>query len=180
MTIQVSFHQNKQTEFLLTFYVWLYFAAECRPGGQQGNFIMFSSATSGDRPNNSKFSPCSIRNISNVLDAIEDAKKRNCFKVSEGAFCGNKIVEIGEECDCGFNDEECRDRCCYPRIVSDYDLNLNSSAKGCSRRAKTQCSPSQGPCCDPNSCTFVSINKRAKCREESECSWSSTCNGTSR
>lgn len=139
---------------------------------------MFSSATSGDRPNNSKFSQCSIRNISNVLDAIDDQKKRNCFKISEGAFCGNKIVEIGEECDCGFNDEECRDRCCYPRIVSEYDLSTNQSAKGCSRRAKTQCSPSQGPCCDPNSCAFVPLIKRAKCREESECSWSSMCNGT--
>lgn len=98
------------------------YPSECRPGGPPGNYIMFSSATSGDRPNNSKFSQCSIRNISNVLDAIDDAKKRNCFKVSEGAFCGNKIVEIGEECDCGFNDDECRDRCCYPRIVSEYDL----------------------------------------------------------
>ena len=52
---------------------------ECRPGGSSGNFIMFASATSGDRPNNSKFSTCSIGNISNVLDAIEDNKKRNCF-----------------------------------------------------------------------------------------------------
>jgi hypothetical protein len=52
---------------------------ECRPGGSSGNFIMFASATSGDRPNNSKFSSCSIGNISNVLDAIEDNKKRNCF-----------------------------------------------------------------------------------------------------
>lgn len=41
---------------------------------------MFASATSGDRPNNSKFSPCSIGNISSVLDAIEESKKRNCFK----------------------------------------------------------------------------------------------------
>lgn len=40
---------------------------------------MFASATSGDRPNNSKFSGCSIGNISNVLDAIEENKKRNCF-----------------------------------------------------------------------------------------------------
>lgn len=53
---------------------------ECRPGGQNGNYIMFASATSGDRPNNSKFSTCSIGNISNVLDAIEDEKKWNCFK----------------------------------------------------------------------------------------------------
>lgn len=57
-------------------------------------------------------------------------------------------------------------------------MNLNSSARGCSRRAKTQCSPSQGPCCDANSCAFVPAPKRAKCREESECSWSSMCNGT--
>lgn len=77
---------------------------------------MFSSATSGDRPNNSKFSQCSIRNISNVLDAIDDSKKRNCFKISEGAFCGNKIVEIGEECDCGFNDEG--------NNLNDFDLNV--------------------------------------------------------
>lgn len=53
---------------------------ECRPGGLHGNYIMFASATSGDRPNNSKFSSCSIANISQVLDAMSISKKRNCFK----------------------------------------------------------------------------------------------------
>lgn len=154
------------------------YPAECRPGGINGNYIMFASATSGDRPNNSKFSTCSVRNISNVLDAIEDSKKRNCFQASEGAFCGNKIVEIGEECDCGFNDEECADKCCYPRVISEVDLGLNATAKGCTRRARTQCSPSQGPCCDSNSCKFVSSFSNVTCKEETECSWSSTCNGT--
>ncbi|XP_017152309.1 disintegrin and metalloproteinase domain-containing protein 10 isoform X2 [Drosophila miranda] len=151
---------------------------ECRPGGLNGNFIMFASATSGDRPNNSKFSPCSIRNISNVLDVLVGNTKRDCFKASEGAFCGNKIVESGEECDCGFNEEECKDKCCYPRLISEYDQSLNSSAKGCTRRAKTECSPSQGPCCLANSCTFVPTRYHQKCKEETECSWSSTCNGT--
>ncbi|KAM8714727.1 hypothetical protein ACLKA7_001136 [Drosophila subpalustris] len=151
---------------------------ECRPGGLNGNFIMFASATSGDRPNNSKFSPCSIRNISNVLDVLVGNSKRDCFKASEGAFCGNKIVESGEECDCGFNEDECKDKCCYPRLISEYDQSLNSSAKGCKRRAKTQCSPSQGPCCLSNSCTFVPTHYHQKCKEETECSWSSTCNGT--
>lgn len=154
------------------------YPAECRPGGINGNYIMFASATSGDRPNNSKFSSCSVRNISNVLDAIEDNKKRNCFLASEGAFCGNKIVEIGEECDCGFNDEECSDRCCYPRVIGEVDLGLNSTAKGCTRKARTQCSPSQGPCCDSNTCKFVSSYANVTCKEETECSWSSTCNGT--
>ncbi|CAG2068923.1 unnamed protein product, partial [Timema podura] len=112
---------------------------ECRPGGPNGNFIMFASATSGDRPNNSKFSSCSVGNISNVLDAIVDTKKRNCFTASEGAFCGNKIVEAGEECDCGYDYEECTDKCCYPRIVNETDKSNNSSAKGCARRTRTQC-----------------------------------------
>lgn len=115
------------------------YPADCRPGGLNGNFIMFASATSGDRPNNSKFSICSIRNISSVLDAIEDNKKRNCFSASAGAFCGNKIVEAGEECDCGYDKNECQDQCCYPRLVDKDDLLYNKSAKGCNRRANTQC-----------------------------------------
>jgi hypothetical protein len=40
---------------------------------------MFASATSGERPNNSRFSNCSVGNISSVLDAIEEGKKKNCF-----------------------------------------------------------------------------------------------------
>lgn len=126
---------------------------------------MFASATSGDRPNNSKFSKCSIGNISNVLDAIEDKKKKNCFTgvlyaciniswntsladfivpfifvtASAGAFCGNKIVEAGEECDCGYDDNECVDKCCYPRQISDLDKMKNDTAKGCTRKSGTQC-----------------------------------------
>ncbi|XP_039290209.1 disintegrin and metalloproteinase domain-containing protein 10 [Nilaparvata lugens] len=150
----------------------------CRPGGTPGNYIMFASATSGDRPNNSKFSSCSIGNISNVLDAIEDNKKRNCFKSSEGAFCGNKIVEAGEECDCGYDDDECLDECCYPRVISEQEHMKNQSARGCHRRANTQCSPSQGPCC-ANNCRFIADYHQMRCKSESECSWSSMCDGRS-
>ena len=35
------------------------YPSECRPGGKVGNYIMFASATSGDRDNNNKFSHCS-------------------------------------------------------------------------------------------------------------------------
>ncbi|XP_035910988.1 disintegrin and metalloproteinase domain-containing protein 10 isoform X1 [Anopheles stephensi] len=154
------------------------YPAECRPGGNNGNYIMFASATSGIRLNNGKFSPCSVRNISNVLDAIDENKKRNCFQASEGAFCGNKIVEIGEECDCGFNEEECMDKCCYPREMTDAMKIENATAQSCGRRARTQCSPSQGPCCDSNTCRFIPSDAKVTCKEETECSWGSTCNGT--
>ncbi len=40
------------------------------PPDANGNFIMFASATSGDRPNNSKFSPCSKDNVTLVLDNV--------------------------------------------------------------------------------------------------------------
>ncbi|XP_015596186.1 disintegrin and metalloproteinase domain-containing protein 10 isoform X2 [Cephus cinctus] len=155
------------------------FPPECRPGGLHGNYIMFASATSGDRPNNSKFSKCSIGNISNVLDAIEDNKKRNCFTVSAGAFCGNKIVEAGEECDCGYDDDECADKCCYPRQVSDLERIKNDTAKGCNRKYGTQCSPSQGPCCSSETCQFVPLSHKVQCKAESDCSYNSTCNGSS-
>ncbi|XP_032512584.2 disintegrin and metalloproteinase domain-containing protein 10 [Danaus plexippus] len=154
------------------------YPSECRPGGQQGNYIMFASATSGDRPNNSRFSACSVGNISAVLDAVKDGRKRDCLKESDGAFCGNKIVEVGEECDCGYNENECKDRCCYPRLVSPYDFERNNSAVGCQRRANTQCSPSQGPCCSPT-CQFTPASRNVTCRAASECSLASYCSGTS-
>uniref|UniRef100_A0A8D9FBH6 ADAM10 endopeptidase n=1 Tax=Cacopsylla melanoneura TaxID=428564 RepID=A0A8D9FBH6_9HEMI len=156
------------------------YPGECRPGGLNGNYIMFASATSGDRPNNSKFSSCSIANISSVLDAIHHNKnKKNCFKASEGAFCGNKIVEAGEECDCGYDGEECNDPCCYPRQMSEMDKMKNGSARGCHRRAFTECSPSQGPCCYSDTCRFVPSSHNIRCKGEAECSWSSTCSGKS-
>lgn len=58
---------------------------------------------------------------------------------SEGAFCGNKIVEEGEECDCGYDYLECADHCCYPRNLSQRDLDLNKSAVACGRRVATEC-----------------------------------------
>ncbi|XP_034249111.1 disintegrin and metalloproteinase domain-containing protein 10 isoform X2 [Thrips palmi] len=152
---------------------------DCRPGGLDGNYIMFASATSGDRPNNSKFSHCSVGNISNVLDAIFENKKKNCFQTSKGAFCGNKIVEAGEECDCGYDEKECKDHCCYPRLISEEDHKLNKSAVMCKRRANTQCSPSQGPCCSGDTCSFVPQSFNQECRAETNCSWNSHCDGRS-
>lgn len=55
---------------------------DCTPGEakvqdqkEKGNYIMYARATSGDKSNNNKFSICSIRNISQVLDK----KRSSCF-----------------------------------------------------------------------------------------------------
>ena len=85
----------------------------CVPGGDNGNYIMFARATSGDKKNNKKFSPCSLKNIRQVLQA----KARGvggCFTEPQAALCGNGVVEEGEECDCGW-EEDCEESCCWPQ-----------------------------------------------------------------
>ncbi|KAM9409775.1 disintegrin and metalloproteinase domain-containing protein 10 isoform 2-T2 [Pholidichthys leucotaenia] len=141
---------------------------ECTPGEsntqnkkEQGNYIMYARATSGDKYNNNKFSICSIRNISAVLLK----KKDHCFVESGQPTCGNGLVEEGELCDCGYSDQ-CKDPCCY---------NANEEeGKRCKLRPGKTCSPSQGPCCTPQ-CTFKNSNER--CRPESECAKEGRCNG---
>ena len=86
------------------------------PPNKDGNYIMYASATSGDRPNNNQFSGCSKDNITKVLDAVfnERFSKVNCFEAKQAEFCGNNIIEKGEQCDCGYK-EDCKDQCCYGR-----------------------------------------------------------------
>lgn len=50
----------------------------CTPGGEDGNYIMFARATSGDKKNNNKFSPCSLRAIEPVLNSKARSSK-GCF-----------------------------------------------------------------------------------------------------
>ncbi len=136
---------------------------------------MFASATSGDRNNNNKFSHCSKSNISAVLDAITDGRKPNCFTESNGAFCGNKIVEEGEECDCGFDDTECTEQCCFPRKsarLSDEDNKRNR----CKRKPDTECSPSEGPCCSQQ-CRFLASWDTVQCKGADDCTEASFCDG---
>nr|6BE6_A Chain A, Disintegrin and metalloproteinase domain-containing protein 10 [Homo sapiens]6BE6_B Chain B, Disintegrin and metalloproteinase domain-containing protein 10 [Homo sapiens]6BE6_C Chain C, Disintegrin and metalloproteinase domain-containing protein 10 [Homo sapiens]6BE6_D Chain D, Disintegrin and metalloproteinase domain-containing protein 10 [Homo sapiens] len=141
---------------------------ECTPGesknlGQKenGNYIMYARATSGDKLNNNKFSLCSIRQISQVLEK----KRNNCFVESGQPICGNGMVEQGEECDCGYSDQ-CKDECCF-------DANQPEGRK-CKLKPGKQCSPSQGPCCTAQ-CAFKS--KSEKCRDDSDCAREGICNG---
>jgi len=55
-------------------------------------------------------------------------------------LCGDlKVEEPAEECDCGNDYLECEDPCCYPAVISQYDLDLNSSALPCHRNQKEVC-----------------------------------------
>ncbi|XP_060787213.1 disintegrin and metalloproteinase domain-containing protein 9 isoform X1 [Neoarius graeffei] len=74
-------------------------------------------------------------------------------------YCGNKLVDVGEECDCG-SEEECeKDPCCEP--------------KTCKLRAGAQCS--DGVCC--KHCRFLPGG--TVCRDSTdECDLPEYCNGS--
>ncbi|XP_066503317.1 disintegrin and metalloproteinase domain-containing protein 10 [Hoplias malabaricus] len=127
----------------------------------KGRFLMFPHATDKIHENTDRFSPCSLRHISRLLNV----KKDRCFVVSDQPICGNQILEKGEECDVGHNES---DPCCY-------------SSRGpvgfqCQLKPNKQCSPSQGLCCS-SSCIFK--NTGLSCEEESECRMKSVCTGSS-
>ncbi|KAL1518117.1 hypothetical protein ABEB36_001789 [Hypothenemus hampei] len=139
---------------------------QCTPGGEDGNFIMFARATSGDKKNNNKFSPCSLKSINPVLN-YKARSVKGCFTEPKAAICGNGVVEEGEECDCGW-EEDCRDQCCFPmRRYPPID------EPPCSLTPRSVCSPSQGPCCTSD----CQVKFGDKCREDNGCRDESFCNG---
>ena len=52
--------------------------SECTPL-LGGNFLMFSSASTGQDPNNNKFSPCSIRLMNTIISGTAQAGDDKCF-----------------------------------------------------------------------------------------------------
>ncbi|XP_049946248.1 uncharacterized protein LOC126428361 [Schistocerca serialis cubense] len=138
----------------------------CTPGGEDGNYIMFARATSGDKKNNNKFSPCSISSINPVLNTKARSPK-GCFTEPQKSLCGNGVVEPGEQCDCGWG-EDCRDPCCYPQTSVPRE-----DAPPCRLTPRSACSPSQGPCCT----TDCQIKFGDKCRDDNGCRDASFCSG---
>ncbi|KAG5872426.1 hypothetical protein JTB14_038189 [Gonioctena quinquepunctata] len=139
---------------------------QCSPGGEDGNFIMFARATSGDKKNNNRFSPCSLKSINPVLN-FKARSPKGCFTEPKAAICGNGVVEEGEECDCGW-EEDCRDQCCFP--MRRY---ATLEEPPCRLTPKSTCSPSQGPCCTSD----CQVKFGDKCRDDNGCRDESFCNG---
>uniref|UniRef100_A0AAV2L2C6 ADAM10 endopeptidase n=1 Tax=Knipowitschia caucasica TaxID=637954 RepID=A0AAV2L2C6_KNICA len=129
--------------------------------GGKGRFLMFPHASDEVRENNDKFSPCSIKKISKILNL----KKDDCFMVSDQPICGNLLVEEGEECDVGHNDT---DLCCYS---AKERLGLQ-----CRLKPNQHCSPSQGLCCGAD-CGYKPLG--LVCDEETDCQKESVCSGQS-
>eukprot|EP00117_Sycon_ciliatum_P034793 scpid45872/ scgid6068/ Disintegrin and metalloproteinase domain-containing protein 10; CDw156; Kuzbanian protein homolog; Mammalian disintegrin-metalloprotease len=133
-----------------------------------GYYIMYAKSTPGYMRNNRMFSSCSRHQIANVMRHRADIQR--CLKHVNQSYCGNGIVESGEECDCGSaKDCEAIDKCCYPR---EHPLG------GCTvqRDKGYQCSPNKGPCCT-DQCQFKPST--TLCGMRSDCKQQSVCSGDS-
>ncbi|KAH7946411.1 hypothetical protein HPB49_024551 [Dermacentor silvarum] len=136
----------------------------CTPGGENGNYIMFAHATSGDKRNNNRFSPCSLKGINAVLNS-KARNTKGCFSEPQDSICGNEVVEAGEECDCGWEDD-CLEPCCFP-----MRSNPPRDEPPCKLRPNVVCSPSQGPCCTQDCVLKIGD----KCRDDNGCRSASYC-----
>lgn len=83
------------------------------------------------------------------------------------AICGNGVVDPGEECDCGW-EEDCKDTCCFP--MTSHPL---ANQKPCTLTPRASCSPSQGPCCT----TECTLKFGDRCRDDNGCRDPNFCDG---
>jgi len=66
-------------------------------------------------------------------------KNREEVDYQDPSFCGNLKEEEGEECDCGLDQRDCDDPCCYPGLLSDEHRKANTSARPCHRYPGLTC-----------------------------------------
>ncbi|XP_064473822.1 ADAM 17-like protease [Ornithodoros turicata] len=132
---------------------------ECSPDSQRGgSYLMYTYSVNGYDPNNKKFSPCSVRSIRAVLLA----KASKCFSKPEESFCGNSLVEEGEQCDAGLIGSEDSDPCC------DEECRLKPNAK---------CSDRNSPCC--RSCDYSPTGVMCREAQPNACKNEAHCTGAS-
>ncbi|KAL7079699.1 hypothetical protein ACQ4LE_001328 [Meloidogyne hapla] len=135
---------------------------ECVPkNSRDGRFVMWESANTGYDKNNYQFSSCSIRSIHRVLYSLA----HRCFVEEKKAFCGNGILEEGEQCDSGahFQHFGVRDDCC---------------TKECKLRSGAFCSPRHYECCSMD-CTFLSKDIVCHAQKSDICKAEANCSGFS-
>lgn len=131
---------------------------ECSPNDQDGGkYLMSPYAQMGYDQNNVLFSPCSRKAIREVLTGKYDG----CLEEEMTSFCGNGIVEDGEECDNGVESDEQEVSCCD---------------KFCRLAVGATCSPLNHICCT-STCQFHNSSHVCLPGDPLLCKADALCNG---
>eukprot|EP00949_MAST-11_sp_MAST-11-sp1_P004237 g4237.t1 len=130
---------------------------------QQPGFIMSSSFNADNPPGEFAAETKTI-----IADA---AREKQCLEnrpdIQQGAaVCGNGFREPGEDCDCGDDDCQGKDRCC--------------NGKACKLHDWAKCSAAFDSCCNPDSCSIIPAEEKKVCRKAtSPCDLDEVCSGES-
>ncbi|CAN8205804.1 unnamed protein product [Coccothraustes coccothraustes] len=111
------------------------------------------------------FSNCSIRDFEAFLkqgrgECLFSSPRLSRLSRQSGAVCGNRVVEPGEQCDCGTAQQCQKDRCCTPT---------------CTLRPRARCA--SGLCC--RNCQFKWRNTLCRPVADSQCDLPEFCSGSS-
>lgn len=113
-------------------------------------------------------SQCSIKEMALNLNSLELREGGSCWTLDTGrGTCGNSIVEVWEECDCGDDPVECERQCCVPP-------NDPLKRSPCKLVEGAACSPTEGLCCD-SKCQFKVAE--SLCSAGKSCSKPANCTG---
>ncbi|CAB3399830.1 unnamed protein product [Caenorhabditis bovis] len=133
----------------------------CSPSHSDGGaYIMSEYAQKGYEVNNEKFSPCSKKMIRDVLNL----KYSTCLEEERKSYCGNGIIEDGEECDDGVGKStSSHATCCHAN---------------CTLAANAKCSPRNSACCTDD-CQYHASTHICLPGDPLLCRGNAYCNGTS-
>ncbi|XP_027735478.1 disintegrin and metalloproteinase domain-containing protein 20-like [Empidonax traillii] len=158
-----SFTEKKLSTFFITFVHELghnlgmiHDKPDCKC--KRDKCIMYESNADTD-----VFSDCSYKSYFDLLvrgaDCLRQPPEPGTFYTSKREYCGNKILESGEQCDCG-SESACRkDPCCHPNCTLTVG-SVCASGKCCKNckvlPAGTVCRESTGTCDLPEYCNGIS------------------------
>jgi len=146
---------------------------DCLPGDESphGKYVMSATVSEEERrDHNWMFSMCSREAMEPVVGF-----KGDCLK-PRASYCGNSLVERGEQCDCGTTFTcELHDKCCTPRNMKPF-TGTAEPEQGCRLKSDSKCSPRVHRCCTDD-CGLA--KKGVTCREMTDCTSESECDGQS-
>ncbi|XP_059159875.1 ADAM 17-like protease [Physella acuta] len=132
---------------------------ECLPPTEDGGrYLMWDRAVTGQNPNHKVLSPCSLREIGDRLSYAYCLVEKSSISY----FCGNGIVDPGEECDAGALGIANADDCC---------------TSSCTLAPGVQCSDMNTECCQ--NCRMAKKYHECYNSGNIECKKRSVCSGNS-
>nr|CAA45534.1 Cyritestin [Mus musculus] len=112
------------------------------------------------------FSSCSVDEFKQLasqpeLDCLRNTSETEfVVQPQGGSYCGNHLLEVPEQCDCGPPETCTHKKCCNPK-----DCTLIDAA---------QCGT--GPCCDKRTCTIAERGRLCR-KSKDQCDFPEFCNG---